>query len=281
MVMQLNKVVIRSDVKMKTKKYFYGYCILTALLMFSNCKNEQKNNALSSDGVEIHYNIAGKGKPTIVLVHGLSNTKEIWDSQIEYFRSDWTMESFGNDVVAVIDKQNLSQVILVGFSMGGAVILETAKKIPSRIEGLVLVDVFGNIEYNFSQEDTDKKVKLAREIFGDKQKIREYFPANMDTAIVNRYISMTYSASKIGWWESFTAFRRWWGEDYEGMLNTLKLPLMSINSDNTTTDVEAYQKYIPSYKLKTISTIGHFIMWEAPEEFNRLLEECIQEFIND
>ena len=52
---------------------------------------------------------------------------------------------------------------------------------------------------------------------------------------------------------------------------------MSINSDNTTTNVEAYKKYIPSYKLKTISTKGHIVLWEEPEKFNRSLEECVQE----
>ena len=38
--------------------------------------------------------------------------------------------------------------------------------------------------------------------------------------------------------------------------------------------------YIPSFKAKIIPDVGHLVMWDATEEFNRLLEESIQEFIN-
>jgi len=273
---------------------------LIALIIFSSCTNESKNIALSSDGVEIHFDVKGQGKPPIVLVHGFTNTKEFWDSQITYLsqnyqvisldlagfgesgnnRVDWTMESFGNDVVAVIEKLDLDQVVLVGFSMGGPVILESANKIPARIKGLVLVDVFHKVEYDYSQEGIARLVNSWKEIFGDKKRIPELFPAGTDSSIINRYISMTFSAPKVGWWESITDFFRWWGEDYQESLKSLKVPLMSINSDYETTDVEAYLKYVPSYKLKTISTIGHLVMWEAPDKFNSLLEECIQEFMN-
>jgi pimeloyl-ACP methyl ester carboxylesterase len=286
--------------KVKTSQFFFGCCIITTLFLVSNCTKEQKGIAVSSDGVEINYDITGTGQPTVVLVHGFSNTKELWDSQIEFLsqkyqvisldlagfgqsgnnRDVWTMESFGNDVIAVMDKLKVNDVVLVGFSMGGAVILETAQKIPSRIMGLVVVDIFQKIDYQFSPESTNKSVKFWQECFSDKEKIPELFPANMDTTIINKYISMAYFAPKTGWWESIYDFFRWWGQDLKPILSSLKLPLMSINSDYTTTDVESHKKYNPSYKLKTISTIGHLVMWEAPDEFNNLLEECIQEYEN-
>jgi len=44
--------------------------------------------------------------------------------------------------------------------------------------------------------------------------------------------------------------------------------------------VEAFKKYLPSYQLKIVPDVAHLVMWDNPEEFNRLLEESIQEFIN-
>ena len=60
-------------------------------------------------------------------------------------------------------------------------------------------------------------------------------------------------------------------------LKNVPVPIISINSDNEPTNVEAFKKYATSYKLKTISDTGHVLMWDQTEEFNRLLEESIQE----
>ena len=40
----------------------------------------------------------------------------------------------------------------------------------------------------------------------------------------------------------------------------------------------AFRKYVPSFQVKIIPGVGHFVMWENPEMFNRLLEEAVQEF---
>ena len=57
------------------------------------------------------------------------------------------------------------------------------------------------------------------------------------------------------------------------------MPVVSINSDIEPTNVEAFRKYVPTYKARIITGVGHVLMWDAPEEFNRLLEESIQEFV--
>jgi pimeloyl-ACP methyl ester carboxylesterase len=41
-------------------------------------------------------------------------------------RENWTIEDFAKDVRAVIDGLHLNNVILVGHSMGGEIILQTA-----------------------------------------------------------------------------------------------------------------------------------------------------------
>jgi len=38
-------------------------------------------------------------------------------------------------------------------------------------------------------------------------------------------------------------------------------------------------KYVPSFQAKIMTDVGHLVFWDNPEEFNRLLEETIQEFI--
>jgi len=69
-------------------------------------------------------------------------------------------------------------------------------------------------------------------------------------------------------------------DDYVESLTKIQAPIITINSDQNPTNVEAFRNYISSFKAKIIPDAGHFVMWDAVEEFNRLLEESIQEFIN-
>ena len=257
------------------------------------------DKAISADGASIAYEVRGEGELALVFVHGWSNNRGVWDAQTKHFsqkykvvtldlagfgesgsnRSDWTMQSFSKDVLAVVEKLRLEQVVLVGFSMGGPVVIEAAKIIPERILGLVLVDILQDIEDKMPQKSIDGLIESWREIFSDEERIPELFPAEMNQELIDRYITMAFYAPKIGWWESIEDFFRWSNDECIESLKVLQIPLMSINSDYMSTNVEAYQKHIPSYQLKTISTISHLVIWEAPDEFNRLLEEAVQEFV--
>ncbi len=279
-----------------------NYLLLITILgiaLFISCNTEPDNTAISSDGVKIKFDVQGEGEPTLVFVHGWSNHKGFWDAQVSHFseiystvaidlagfgesgsnRNSWTMESFSEDVIAVINMLDLQNVVLVGFSMGAPVVIETSNKIPDQISGLILVDILQNIEAQIPQEQITGMLNNWKEIFADKNRIHELLPSGLDQAIIDRYISEVYTVSKTGWWESLEDFFHWSNESCIESLKNLQVPLMSINSTHTSTDVDAYLKYIPSYKLKIIDTISHLVIWEAPDEFNRLLEECIQEFI--
>ncbi len=42
-------------------------------------------------------------------------------------------------------------------------------------------------------------------------------------------------------------------------------------------NLEGNKKYVKSFKLKLMPGIGHFVMLEDAEKFNKLLEEIIKE----
>src|SRR5438552_3792134 len=118
------------------------------------------STARSADGVPIRFHVAGRGEPTLVLVHGWALDHRVWDGQAPSLegrhrvvtldlaghgesgrqRSAWTMAAFGEDVMAVVEAVGAREVALVGHSMGGPVVLEAARRMPERGQGLVLVD---------------------------------------------------------------------------------------------------------------------------------------------
>jgi pimeloyl-ACP methyl ester carboxylesterase len=192
------------------------------------------------------------------------------------------MASFGEDVATVINKLSLDQVVLIGFSMGAPVVIEAAKRVPNQVVGVVLVDWLQDIEMQYPPE----VISYLDSVFMDVvttptiEKMKPFFRKNKEASF-ERLLSMLKDAPRIGWRESLIDIFRWSNEDCIESLKNIQTRIISINSDQTPTNVEAFMKYVPSYKAKIILDVGHVVFWDAPEEFNRLLEESVQEFINE
>jgi len=131
---------------MKRFSNFTKALVILIVFSLSGCTKEKITSLVSHDGVNIEFTNTGEGKPTIILVHGWTNTRNIWEDQISYFsekyhvvapdlpghgksgknRSDWSIKNFGKDISMIIDELGLEEVVLVGFSMGAPVVMEAA-----------------------------------------------------------------------------------------------------------------------------------------------------------
>ncbi len=130
----------------------------------------------SKDGIEIRFHAEGRGEPAVVLVHCWTGDRHFWDAQLPRLartrrvvaldlaghgasgatRTAWTIEAFGDDVVAVADALKLRRVVLVGHSMGGHVTLEAARKLGKRVAGLVPVDTLLDVEQTMAPEKIEE-----------------------------------------------------------------------------------------------------------------------------
>ena len=259
------------------------------------------DSAISADGNAIHYQVEGQGKPAIIFIHGWCCDRSYWDAQLPYFaqkyivvaidlaghgesgldRKEWTMGAFGEDVVAVVNKVNLDQVVLVGHSMGVHVLLEAARRMPKRVIGLVGVDTLQNFEDKFTQEQIDNMFTPLRSNFVEATRnfVRTMFTPNSDPALVEKIVADMSSAPQevgSGALEGYVDFQN---DEIIRVLQEVQAPITCINSDKYPTNAEANQHYAPSFKALIMSGVGHFNMIEDPETFNRLLEETIQEFM--
>ena len=276
--------------------------VLFIIIVFSACRNETDNIAGSPDGVRISYNRQGKGNPAVIFVHGWTNPKEIWDDQVAYFskrykavaidlagsgtsgnnRSDWTMEAFGGDVVAVINQLKSDKVVLVGFSMGTAAVVEAANQAPEKVIGLVLVDDLKDPDMKYPPEMLyimdSIMMDLVTNMTAEKLSGLGFYKHNQDSAY-KRIAAMYNGVSHVGWKESLQGYFKWINEDITGALSGLKCPVTAIYSDLEPYNEEASRKYMPGFQAKVITDCGHMVFWDKPEEFNRLLGEAIQNFV--
>lgn len=67
--------------------------------------------------------------------------------------------------------------------------------------------------------------------------------------------------------------------DLTSALQNAPAPIRCINAAYTPTDVAAAQRYASSFEVVLMSGVGHVLMLEDPETFNRLLAEIVAELV--
>jgi pimeloyl-ACP methyl ester carboxylesterase len=271
--------------------------LVMSLFVLAGCGGNNGNQVRSFDNVKISYDVQGAGQPVLVFVHGWSCSKEYWKEQVAHFsnkhkvvtidlaghgksgmsRADYTIEAFGKDVASVAKKLDLDQVILIGHSSGGPVVIEAARQIPARVVCLVGVDEFHDIEKGYSKAEVGKIVAgLEADFVNNTQSfVRHMFPPSADPDLVEWVaIAMSSANREVG----INAMRNLGNYDLKGAAQKIDVPVYSISSDLWPMNLEANKKYVKSFKLKLMPEIGHFVMLEDPKKFNKLLEEVIEEF---
>ena len=253
--------------------------------------------AISPDGIEIRFDVAGAGSPAIVFVHGWSCDRTYWREQLTAFagrhvvvavdlaghgesgagRRAWTMPAFGDDTVAVVAQLGLERVVLVGHSMGGDVVLEAALRLGDRVAGVVWVDTYPSLGHGSTQEALDAFAEPFRRDFPGhtRQFVRDMFPPTADPDLVERVAEDMASAPPD---IAIDAAVHAWGNEGPAIaaLERLTVPVVQIRPDDEPTDVESLARH--GVGTVIVHGVGHFAMLEDPEQFDRLLAEVIAGF---
>jgi pimeloyl-ACP methyl ester carboxylesterase len=244
-------------------------------------------SVISFDGVPIHYRVQGGGTPTLFFVHCWSGDQTYWKAQVSHFssryrvvtldlaghgesglnRKDWTIAAFGRDVVAVVEELDLDEVVLIGHSMGGTVVLETAVHIPERLLALVGVQFLVPFRTNFI-ETTQNWVR------------HNLCLPTSDAALVD-WVTADMSAAppEVGA-ASMDAIYKWGKKDFSEALERLRMPVFMIQAESNAQNLQVVKSFassFESFQVLEVSEVGHFIMMEEPETFNRLLAQAIDQ----
>jgi len=270
------------------------------LILFISPVQAEDFVAVSKDGVPISYSVYGKGKPILFFVHGWSCSRSVWKKQVPYFekkyrvvtldlsghgnsgkgRKVYSLEAFGEDVAAVVRAIHADKVILIGHSMGGAVIIEADEIIPSNVIALVGIDTMQDFDEAYTPEQVKEIVRPFKEDF---TKAVDSFVASMfvkDTSPeFMKEAKGMFSASNPDM--SISALEEMFSRSYITRPPKVSAPIWALNADLWPTKPEVNRKYVPEFNLRIMPGVGHFLMLEKPDEFNKQLDGIIKEIIEN
>jgi pimeloyl-ACP methyl ester carboxylesterase len=251
----------------------------------------------AADGVPIHYDVKGKGEPALVFIHCWSCDGSLWENQVAAFakshrvvtidlpghgksgkgRTNWSIQSFGDDVKRVVTKLGLKRVVLIGSSMGGPVALEAARLMPERVVAIVPVDTLQNVEEKMTAEQVEGMVKQIQSDY--KGQLTQYanqylFAPGTPAAVKERVLSQAIGMPpELG----LPILKAASGYDPIPTLRTIKVPIRAINSDLYPTNLEGNRKYAPQFDSVIMKGVGHYPMLEDPARFNELLAGVLRD----
>ena len=258
----------------------------------------------SKDGTPISYEIYGAGEPTLVFVHGWSCDARYWRAQLPYFaknhrvvmldlaghghsgttRSQYTMRAFGEDVRAVTESTGSRRVILIGHSMGGSVIAEAARLMPSRVIGLFGIDTLENIEYPMTREELKKMIAPLEKNFrtGSRQFVEEMISPQTDPQL-REWILSDMSAAPPA--VALSAMNNMMSQYITGeaakIFDEIRIPVITVNGDMWPVNYEANRRHMLSFDAIVLKGADHFLMLNRPEQFNLALEKAISKILRN
>jgi len=272
-------------------------CLAVAFLILLHLNNK---TAISKDGTKIVYSVFGNGEPTLVFVHGWCGSRAVWYKQVPYFarkyrvvildlaghgasgrqRKEYTQEAYGEDVAAVVNAIGAKKVILIGHSMSGTIILEANRLIKDKVIGLVAVDTLENFEYMATPEDKIKYIEPLKKDFVKNSGpfMRDMFNKNEDPKLVELVVkNVARSNPEI----AINTMEYYFDTPVIPLLADVNVPLWCLSADlwQQYQHPEINSKYLKSYHLRIMRGVGHFLMVEAPDEFNKQLEDIINQIV--
>lgn len=249
----------------------------------------------SADGLTIAYDVEGSGETALVFIHGWSCDSGYWRNQVPHFsesytvvtvdlaghgrsgveREVWSTESFGGDVVAVVEALGNERVILVGHSMGGPVALEAARVLGDRVRAIIGIDTFQKLGLKAPEEIAGNLIKSFEKDFQGTTRgfVASMFPPGADSALVAWVVEdMSSATPEVG----IEVLRANFAHDPAPALREISVPIYGINGSLFPVDVETGRQYAETFEVRIMDGLGHFPMLEDPEGFNEILGEIVE-----
>lgn len=275
-----------------------------AVVSFMNARRSSRGEAtrLTVNGVSLAVDVRGDG-PALLFIPGYPLDRTIWQHQVGALTgfkriapdlrglglSDapdlgYSMATYADDLVALLDTLGVQHAVLCGLSMGGYIAFEVLRRHRERVRALVLMDTRAEADTPEGKRGREAAMQVARE--GGAAAIAERMLPTLlsrnapDTMpqVVERVRTMIASQPVQGLVGALTAMRD--RPDSAPLLPTLGgLPTLVVvgEEDEITPPARgrAMAEAIPGALLNIIPAAGHLPPVEQPLSTTRVLAEFL------
>ncbi|HEX5761344.1 MAG TPA: alpha/beta fold hydrolase [Thermoanaerobaculia bacterium] len=234
----------------------------------------------------------GRGLP-VLFVHSLAGNGGQWRAQLDLLRAagrravaldlrghgasepaedgDYSIERLAGDVAAVADQLGLRRFVLAGHSLGALVAIEYAARHPDRVAGLLLVDPNGDLTDTPRASFEPFLSSLRADPHGELTSYYRQLLVHAPPAAAARVLAdvrETAEEAIAGGIEAAFAYPPLPALDaYPGRK-------LAVVSDLNDLPVSLHRRR-PDLPTRWIPRTGHWLQMDAPEAFNRVLEEFL------
>jgi len=254
-----------------------------------------------SGNQHLNYKKYGEKGRVIVILHGLFGMLDNWNTLAKrlsgkcqvyivdqrnhgksFHADEMSYDLMTEDLVNFLDVHDLTQVNLVGHSMGGKVAMNFALKYPEYLERLVVVDIapvdyvpaheaiFSALEsVDFSENPTRKDIANKMKAYISQPAIIQFLMKNLRR---NKDRKLQW---KMNWpviRQNYEAIIQWDVDAWQFDGEVLFIKGEKSNYIKEEDDV-AISSYFPKAKILTIAQAGHWVHAEQPAAFLEALEQ--------
>jgi pimeloyl-ACP methyl ester carboxylesterase len=246
----------------------------------------------------LSFDDGGTGGMPAVLVHSLAGNTSQWSAQLGHLRKsrraiaidlrghglsqqpadgDYSIEALARDIDTVVREIGVSELVLVGHSMGGIVSLAYAHAHPGRVAGILLADPAGDVRKVPEEEIRQFMEALESGAYADA--IEDWWNqmlSGSNKAVRTRVIQDLRSTPReavVGIFKSLLH------HDPLPSLSAYRGPILSIITPFNDASYSLHRLH-PALPHRQVSGTGHWLQMDKPGEFNRLLDEFLR-FVNN
>ncbi|MGY0413922.1 alpha/beta fold hydrolase [Staphylococcus sp. mip270_02] len=254
--------------------------------------------ANTKDGLEIYYEVQGKGSP-IIFQSGYMGIHDIWQEQVKLLKesylcithdnrgyglsskpvdsSFYTMEKNAEDLKSVLDANNITEpILLVAHSIGSLASLAFVTKYPQLVKGIIMagggsftgesaLKAGGNEEMFAAYQTTPSEAQQFYQRLGCSSEIALEASKWQPTVFKNQTRAMLYYSA-------------------DSKLLSLDVPVLVIHGkdDVVSTKEGVYEivENLPNSEWLEMENVNHFPQLEDPENLNIIIEKFIEKYFN-
>ena len=250
---------------------------------------------LVRDGVRVVYQDVGSGEPAIVFVHGWTCDRSHFAPQVARFapahrcvsvdlrghgESDapeqaYTIDGFADDVAWVCDQLGVKNALLVGHSMGGAIVLALAARRQDLARAVAMLDP----AILFPPEVKALAAQLAGAFAGPggMETVKQFgagqfFLPSSDPTLKDRVLAAMAKTPQHVVASAFTAITKF---DSEAALRSAKAPLLYVGAEPAIAEITKLPELAPGTIVARTAGSGHFHQLEVPDQVNAMLSRFL------